>query len=94
MKKSVLGFATCVMAAACANPLDLVGGGCSYETDIIKADVVETETHGAIFEGEEGRFYVGKDTLGEIPPIGKTMILKRDQITKGTCTPIIYEVQG
>ena len=70
----------------------IVGGPCSYETDIIEATVIESDEDGALFEGPDGTdFYVSSEYVSPVPPVGETLTLKRERITEGTCTPEIYE---
>lgn len=74
-------------------PMDdiIVGGPCSYETDIVEATVIESDEDGALFDGPDGEFYVSKEYISPVPAFGETLTIKRERITQGTCTPEMYE---
>lgn len=74
-------------------PMDdiIVGGPCSYETDIVQATVIESDEDGALFDGPDGEFYVSEEYISPVPAFGETLTIKRERITQGTCTPQMYE---
>lgn len=83
-----------LVAAGCEDqgPGPIVGGPCSYDTEVIEATVIETGEDGATFEGPDGAFFVSGDYIDPVPAVGETLTLERDRITEGTCTPEIYRV--
>ncbi|RIJ16043.1 SH3 domain-containing protein [Henriciella mobilis] len=69
----------------------IVGGPCSYETDIIEVTVIESDEDGAMVEGPGGEeMYVPSEYVSPVPATGETLTLKVERITEGTCTPLIF----
>ncbi|MCA8899869.1 MAG: hypothetical protein KDA53_01320 [Hyphomonas sp.] len=77
---------------ACEDPGPITGGPCSYETSTVTGTVTEADEDGALFEGDEGEFWVPASYLGTVPAVGDSLTLKRERIIEGTCTPEIYSV--
>lgn len=93
MRNTILTLGTLALLTACNQPSrHMTGGPCSYETSIITATVTEVDEDGALFEGDEGEFWVSDEYLGSLPEMGDTLTLKRERIMEGTCTPEIYAV--
>ena len=93
MRYTIFTLGTLALTTACNQPSPpMAGGPCSYETSVITAIVTEVDEDGALFEGDDGEFWVSDEYLGSLPKEGDTLTLKRERIMEGTCTPEIYAV--
>ena len=90
------GWSGLILAAgnlsACQS--DLVGGPCSYESDIIEAKVAGTEGDTVMFNGPDGDFRLPASSLEGPLETGQTVTLERQRIVSGTCTPVMYNESG
>lgn len=78
------------LAAACNGPGPIVGGPCSYETDIVEVTVSEVFEDGASVTGPDGEFFLSVEYVRPVPAVGETLTIRRERIIEGTCTPEIY----
>jgi hypothetical protein len=76
------------------NPMQIVGGPCSYESSIVEANVVEQVEHGVVVNTPEGHLYVGFDNLTGQPATGDRLLLERQRITNGSCVPDVVRQIG
>lgn len=97
MKKSVLSvgavISTSVLAALTGCQPGLVGGPCSYEASTLEGTVTAIRQDGALVVASGEEWLVPQEYIREPLEIGLNVTLMREQITEGTCTPVIYTVR-
>ncbi len=71
----------------------VVGGPCTYETATLQGTVASVGDEGLLVSTANREIIVPQDYIGEIPEVGEGVTVVVKQITKGTCTPMIYSLQ-
>ncbi|MBK8198795.1 MAG: hypothetical protein IPK75_10515 [Acidobacteria bacterium] len=70
-----------------------VGGPCAYEYSVIDAVVVAVaENDVRLQEGTERAFSLSRAQFPSAPEVGETYKVTKQQITKGTCVPVMYRL--
>lgn len=74
----------------------MVGGPCSYDTSVIEAEVVRVEDNLVELSGpaRDENFVMPIEDFGTAPEAGTEFTIRREMITRGTCTPEIYTIIG
>ena len=80
------------LMAACSGPGPIVGGPCSYEESVFTAQPAGFTADGVQFTDpmDDTPFEIKAAAFETFPVIGTDVLIRREVITKGTCTPRLY----
>lgn len=87
--------AALLLLAACEEPDPglVAGGPCTYSSEELATTVTGSDAEYVTLVAEGGQeFPLPASEFSEIPKIGDTVRVKKDTITTGTCTPVIFHV--
>lgn len=97
MKHSVMSvgalISISVLATLTGCQPGLVGGPCSYEASTLEGTVTAIRQDGTLVVSSREEWLVPQEYVREPMEVGLDVTVIREQITEGTCTPVIYTVR-